>query len=234
MRIAIVQSNYIPWRGYFDLIRNVDLFVLFDSVQFTRRDWRNRNQIKTSNGKIWLTIPVLSKGRYLQPIDETLIDGHSWIDDHLQAIRLNYARAACFAAAFPPLAECYGTLRSEKRLSAVNERLLRHIADAMGIRTPFTRCTDLVPRGELLALDPNARLIALCRAAGANRYLSGPAARSYLDEGLFRTSGVAVEWADYSGYLDYTQRWGEFDGFVSAIDLLLNVGADAPRYLKNL
>jgi hypothetical protein len=81
-KVAILQSNYIPWKGYFDLIHMVDEFVLFDTAQYTRRDWRNRNVIKTRNGLLWLTIPVAVKGRYLQTIQQTEVSEPSWKEHH--------------------------------------------------------------------------------------------------------------------------------------------------------
>lgn len=105
-RIAILQSNYIPWKGYFDMIAAVDEFILYDDMQYTRRDWRNRNQIKTPQGVQWLTVPVRVKGKYDQTIRETEIDGIDWAGTHWKIIAQNYRRAPRFeevAAVFEPL-----------------------------------------------------------------------------------------------------------------------------------
>jgi hypothetical protein len=229
--VAIVQSNYIPWRGYFDIIRKSDIFITLDVVQYTRRDWRNRNIIKTSSGPQWLTIPVQVKGRYDQPIDNTAIDGGEWTEKHIQAISLNYRRAAAFNEIAPSL---FGALRksgAEKFLSPCNEHLLNTLCGLLGISTPICRAADLLPRSELLAMEATARLVQLCKAAGADCYLSGPAARDYLDVAAFESEGIAVAWMDYGGYPEYPQLWGEFSPAVSAIDLLLNCGAMAKDYL---
>lgn len=96
-KVAILQSNYIPWKGYFDLIGAVDEFILYDDMQYTRRDWRNRNQIKTPQGVQWLTVPVRVKGKYEQKIRDTEIDGSDWAVAHWKALVQNYARAPHFA-----------------------------------------------------------------------------------------------------------------------------------------
>lgn len=229
--IAIVQSNYLPWRGYFDLIRSADELILFDSVQYTKRDWRNRNVIKTPQGPQWITIPVEVKGKYLQPIDETRIADTGWAETHIRTIEANYRRAAGFADVAPWLFEIMRAAAAEPLLTQVNERLLRAIAERLQVRTPLRRCTDLLDRAEMARMDASTRLLALCQAAKAQRYLSGPAARDYLDESLFASAGIEVAWMDYGGYPDYPQLWGAFEARVSVVDLLLNVGDKAAAFL---
>jgi hypothetical protein len=227
--IAVSQSNYIPWKGYFDLIRGVDEFVLFDEVQYTRRDWRNRNRIKTAQGTIWLTVPVQTKGKYLQRIDETLIDDLSWGRTHWRALQHAYGRAPFFGA-------CRGTLEglylspSPPLLSEVNRQFLLAVNGLLGIRTPLTWSTDH-PRTQG---DPSLRLLEICLRRGADEYVSGPAARVYLDEEAFRRAGVRVRWMDYSGYPEYPQLYPPFDHAVSVLDLLFMQGPGAGRFLKGL
>jgi WbqC-like protein family len=230
--IAIVQSNYIPWRGYFDLIGLSDEFVILDNVQYTRRDWRNRNRIKTKDAAIWLTIPVRVAGRYLQTIEETEIADGLWVDKHLTTILHSYRRAAGFNQTSPWLIELFKEVARETRLTVVNERLLNAIARRLGIKTGIRRSTELLDRVEMKEMDPTARIIALCRAAGADRYLSGAAARAYLDPGPFEAAGIALEWMDYQGYIEYPQLWEPFDPTLSIIDLLMNVGDSAVNYMK--
>ena len=229
--IAIVQSNYLPWRGYFDLIRSVHELILFDSVQYTKRDWRNRNFIKTPRGPQWITVPVEVKGKYLQAIDETRIADTTWADTHIKTIEVNYRRAAGFADVGPWLFESIRAAAAEPLLTNVNERLLRAIAERLRLRARLRRCTDLIDRAEMARMDASTRLLALCRAAKAERYLSGPAARNYLDETIFAAAGIEVAWMDYSGYPAYPQLWGAFESRVSIIDLLLNVGDGAAAFL---
>lgn len=228
-RVAIVQSSYIPWKGYFDLIRAVDEFILLDDVQFTKRDWRSRNQIKTHQGLAWLTIPVRTKGRYLQLIQETEISDPRWGEDHWATISANYARAPFFKTYADTIAALYTARPGTECLSAVNHRFILGICQLLGIRTPIRWSTDYgAPAGK------NERLIELCRKAGATDYLSGQNARGYLDEAMFAAGGIRVQFADYCGYPEYPQPWPPFAHHVSILDLLFSTGPDATRFMKTL
>jgi hypothetical protein len=225
--VAIVQSCYIPWKGYFDMIGRADEFVLLDDAQFTKRDWRNRNLIKTPDGPLWLTIPVETKGRYHQRIDETAISDPGWRDRHWKSLVHSYAAARGFAEYRDAVEDLYrGT--SDRMLSGVNRRLLEGICALLGISTPLTRSSDYAIEG--VKTD---RLVNICTAAGATVYLSGPRARAYLDEVRFREVGIEVEYMDYSGYPEYPQPYPPFAHAVTILDLLFSTGADAPRYLKS-
>lgn len=230
--VVITQSNYFAWRGYFDLLRSADEVVLLESVQYTRRDWRNRNRIKTAQGPKWLTVPVEVSGRYLQAIDETRIASPRWAEDHRRAIEPAYRSAACYHDVAPWLFELLEAAASEALLSGLNARLVRAICDRLGIAARISRDSDLVERERLRGMEPNQRLLALAKALGATQYLSGPLARAYLDVEQFRAEGIDVAWMSYDGYPDYPQLWGAFDANLSIIDLLLNTGADAPRFLR--
>jgi len=225
-RVAIVQSNYIPWKGYFDLIGMVDEFILYDDVQYTRRDWRNRNLIKTPDGLRWLTIPVEVKGKYFQEIRETKIADKNWLQSHWSRLRQNYSTARYFQDCRQWIEPLYLSC-SEQFLSQVNVRFISAICAYLDIRTRISWSSDYDARG-----DRNERLIALCKKVDGAVYVSGPAARGYLDEDMFRRAGISVEWMDYSGYPEYPQLHGEFVHGVTVLDLLLNTGPDAQRYLK--
>jgi hypothetical protein len=225
-KIAIVQSNYIPWKGYFDLIRQVDEFVLFDDVQYTRRDWRNRNRIKTPNGLLWLTIPVEVKGKYYQAIRDTRIADPSWNGRHFESIAHNYSRAPFYRTYREALEELYRGCR-ETYLSLVNHRFITALCGLLGIRTKISWSSDYG-----LAEGKTERLVEVCRQAGATEYISGPAARCYLEPELFEKAGIRLSWMDYSGYREYPQGHGPFEHSVSVIDLLLNCGDQAPLYLE--
>jgi hypothetical protein len=227
-RVAIVQSCYIPWKGYFDLIRAADEFILLDDVQFTRRDWRSRNRIKTNHGTAWLTVPVHSKGRYLQPIREVTVSDAEWGARHWQTLRAQYARCPYFADYAPLLEPLYREPVSD-HLSLINHSLLTAICGALGITTPITWSTDYHPRE-----GRNERLIDLCRATGAGEYLSGPAAADYLDLDAFARADITVRFADYSGYPEYAQPSPPFDHFVTALDLLFCTGPHARDYMKDV
>jgi hypothetical protein len=225
--VAIVQSNYIPWKGYFDLINLVDEFILYDDRQFTRRDWRNRNMVKTAQGLRWLTIPVRVKGRFEQRIDETQISERDWADTHWKTITHAYAAAPFFKEYRDTFAAVYAS-SGEELLSAVNRRFLELICDKLGIGTPLRWSTDYPTTG-----DRTERLVNLCRLAGATEYLSGPAARAYIDAALFEAAGITLLYMDYTGYPEYPQLHGTFEHGVSAIDLLFNTGPEAPRFMKS-
>jgi hypothetical protein len=223
--VAILQSNYIPWKGYFDLMRSVDEFILYDDVQFTRRDWRNRNRLKSPEGVRWLTIPVKVKGRYVQRIDETEVSDPDWASRHWSTLVAWYGQTAYFKQYRPVIEELYLGAR-ECHLSLINRRFLEGLRDILGISTPLRWSTDYQGSGQ-----KTERLLSLCRAAGATRYLSGPAASAYLEEDRFRAEGIEVAWMSYDGYPEYPQLHPPFDHHVSVLDLIFNVGADAPRYI---
>lgn len=228
--VVILQSNYLPWRGYMDLIRKSDIFVVFDIVQYTKNDWRNRNRIKAANGPIWITIPVSASLSDATPIDHVRIADARWADKHIRSIRQAYAGAPFLKTEGEWLFNEIDQLRDETLLSAVNTSLLRRLARRLLIESPIVNCTELVPREELLAASPSQRLLDLCRIAGASRYLSGPAAKDYLDVDLFAAAGIDVEWMRYD-YPDYPQMHGPFLPGMSIVDLMLNTGTEAPSYL---
>lgn len=228
-RIAIVQSSYIPWKGYFDLVRAVDEFVLYDEVQFTKRDWRSRNQIKTANGLHWLTVPVEVKGKYHQSIREARIADPGWARSHFDSLRHAYARAPHFARYRERIEQAYEAAGAEQLLSDSNEILLRTVCELLGISTPITWSSEYEQRE-----GRSERLLSICLAAGATRYLSGPAARVYLDVPMFEAAGVGVDFADYGGYPEYPQLHGPFEHAVTALDLLFNTGDDAPKFMKQV
>lgn len=225
----ITQSNYIPWKGYFDAIEASDVFVLYDIAQYTRRDWRNRNRIKTAGGLKWLTIPVQVRGKYHQAIDETLVSDHSWAERHWKTIRHEYTRARCFGQFEELFADLFAEAGSIEKLTDINVLFLHRLCSVLGIDTEFRQAREfhLDP-----GLDSTARLVSLCKELGADRYLTGPAASSYLDEQAFRDAGVVVDWLDYSGYSQYSQLHGSFEHRVSIIDVMLNEGNQAPLFIK--
>ena len=224
-KIAILQSNYIPWKGYFDLIGSVDEFVLYDDMQYTKNDWRNRNLIKTPNGPAWLTIPVRQE-TLAQTIRETRIATPLWHKQHWKTISQNYAKAAHFKEYKDFFAELYRTA-TEEYLSEINRKFLLAINGLLGIATTI-RCSSEFT----LAPGKSERLLELCKTLGATTYLSGPAAGDYLDVALFTAAGIEVEWMDYRGYPEYTQLFPPFAHGVSIVDLLFNEGGNAPKFMK--
>lgn len=226
-KIAVVQSNYIPWKGYFDLINLADEFILFDDMQYTRRDWRNRNKIKTANGLIWLTIPVEVKGKYFQKINETVISDPNWNQAHWRSLTHHYARAPFFKEYASFFEELYLGC-TEQMLSQVNYRFLTAICGLLGINTSLSWSMQYeIPEGK------TERLVALCQQANASEYISGPSARGYIDEDMFAAAGITLTYIDYSGYPEYPQSYPPFEHGVSIVDLILHTGTDAPKYMRS-
>lgn len=227
MRAAISQSNYIPWKGYFDFINTVDVFVLYDDVQYTKRDWRNRNKIIMQNGPGWLSIPVEVKGKFDQKINETKISEKGWNEKHWNSIYHAYSKAPYWDEYKDIFEELYANATDEY-LSRINYKFLKAMNAIFGIKTELRWSSEFE-----LAEERTQRLIDICTDLGASTYVSGPAAKDYMDETPFNDKGIEVEWMDYSGYPQYPQLHGhDFEHGVSAIDLLFNVGPDAPKYMK--
>ncbi|HWG10797.1 MAG TPA: WbqC family protein [Rhodanobacteraceae bacterium] len=219
--IAILQSNYLPWKGYFDIIASVDEFVLYDSVQYTKNDWRNRNQVKTANGKAWLTVPVRHSTTD-QLIEETEIADKRCFRKHWNTIWQSYAKAKNRGYLEEHLQPILCMDDVPDLLSQMNARLIRSLCIMLGIRT-----TIIDSRAYDVAGDRNERLISICKRAGAERYVSGPSASSYLDVKAFEDAGVEIKWMDYRGYREYPQPYPPFDHQVSIVDLLACMGHDA-------
>lgn len=223
-KIAILQSNYIPWKGYFDLIAAVDEFILYDDVQFTKNDWRNRNKIKTPKGVEWITVPVGQEIRR-RIRDVELRDGH-WQEKHWKTLETNYRRARCFEEVAPAFEPIYRQKRYT-HLSVLNRDLIETVCACLGITTTIRNSWDYQ-----LTEGKTQRLVDFCIQAGGTEYVSGPAARDYLEERPFSENGIALTWFDYAGYPEYPQLWGKFEHGVSILDLLFNCGRDAARGMR--
>jgi WbqC-like protein len=229
-RVAILQSSYIPWKGYFDIINFVDEFILYDDRQYTKRDWRNRNRIKTAGGAQWLTIPVQVKGRYTQRIDEVIVSDQDWAVRHWRSITQSYSPAAHFKQYREEFEPLYTQVASSlARLSEINRVFISAICRILNIRTAITASTDY----SVSDADRTGNLVALCASAGATTYLSGPSARDYIDTRQFEAAGISVEYMDYSGYREYPQLHPPFEHAVSIVDLIFNVGPKAATFMKS-
>ncbi len=225
-KVAILQSNYIPWKGYFDMIAAVDEFILYDDMQYTRRDWRNRNQIKTPQGAQWLTVPVLVKGKYHQKIRETEIDGADWAAAHWKALVQNYKRTPHFESVAAWLEPIY-VGESFTHISELNRRLIEKVCAYLGINTKITNSWDYI-----LAEGKTERLAQLCRQAGGTEYVSGPAAKDYVEAQVFSDLNIKLTWFDYAGYPEYPQQWGDFIHGVTILDLLFNCGPHVHQFMR--
>lgn len=225
-RVAILQSNYIPWKGYFGLIDKVDEFILLDEVQFTKNDWRNRNRIKTRAGVQWMSIPVRHE-HLEQKISEVRVSDNRWSTRHWNTLAQNYARAQYFRRYAALVEEIYREAGTLERLSDVNRLFIGKLCALFALKTKITPCTDYRMEG-----DRVERLVNICRQAQARVYVSGPAAKEYLDEGKFAAQGIAVEWMNYAGYPEYDQLFLPFEHSVTILDLLFNAGADNKAYIR--
>ena len=224
-KIAILQSNYIPWKGYFDIIRMSDVFIIYDEVQYTKNDWRNRNRIKTPDGPLWLTIPV-KQNSLGQKINETKVSFENWNIKHWNSIKANYTKAPYFKLYEERFKELYLGMDTSL-LSEINLKFILAINEVLDVQTEIidSRTLNLVG-------DKNERLIQAVKKLNGTHYISGPAAKSYIDLEKFETESIQVEWVDYHEYREYSQLFGEFIHNVSVIDLIFNEGPNAHNFLK--
>ncbi|HDQ16304.1 MAG TPA: hypothetical protein ENN45_04525 [Bacteroidetes bacterium] len=224
-KIAILQSNYIPWKGYFDIINSADEFILYDTAQYTKNDWRNRNIIKTFQGKNWITIPV--KHSISQKINEIKIHDKKWNIKHWKTLSANYSNAKYFGY-YKELFENLYLNITETFLSKINYLFITEITKILNINTKISWSTDYIIEGER-----SEKLVNICKQAGANEYISGPTAKCYLNESLFEKENIKVTWFDYSDYPEYSQLFPPFEHGVSILDLIFNEGQNAPKFMKS-
>ena len=227
MRLAVLQSNYIPWKGYFDLMAAADLFIVYDSVQYTKNDWRNRNILVSKSGPVWLTIPINTAGRADQPINAATIGDPRWARKHWQTASQLLARRPSFHLFEQDWAQWFTEVAEMTHLHDINVYLLRKIADQLHISTPITDDSDYA----LTQDSPTGKLVQLCELVGASGYLTGPAGLNYLELDQFRSKGIGVDVIDYGHYPTYPQVSEEFRHGVSVLDLLANTGPEAPDHL---
>lgn len=227
MNVVILQPSYIPWRGYFDQIRRADLFIFYDDVQYDKHGWRNRNQIKTAQGRQWLTIPVHSKGATDGvAIKDVRIDwSKPWAKNHLKALTISYSKAPHFASYAPWLASVFE--RRDEFLADFTISLTIEIAREIGIaHTRFMRSS------EIPGIDgqKTERLIQILKHVGAAHYISGPSARDYIEPEKFAAAKITLEYIQYN-YPEYPQLYPPYDPFVTMLDLLFMTGPDALKYV---
>ncbi len=220
MQIVILQPGYLPWLGFFDQLRRCDCFVIYDDVQYTKRDWRSRNRIKTKQGELFLTVPVINSGRYKQLINEAEIDySQNWVHKHLSTITSAYKNAPFFDQYYPALAETLNV--KPKYLLELDINIIKLCANWLSIKTPLVFSSTLNVSG-----SSTERLVSICQKLNATHYLTGDAAQAYLDLSLFEQAGISVE---YHGYQHpyYQQLYPPFIPYMSVIDLIFNHGDDS-------
>ncbi len=226
MRIAILQPGYLPWLGFFDQELSVDLFVLYDDVQYDRRGWRNRNRVKTPDGSVWLTVPVIQKGKYEQIIRDVKIDNERpWRKKHLGTVEGFYKQAPYFNTLFPGFSELIDS--DWEYLWELDLALIKWINEKIGIETEIKLASELNITGQ-----KSERLLEICRKLGANEYYSGAAARHYLDLEIFRNAGIDVYFQEYV-HPKYPQLHGDFLSHMSVLDLMMIVLPESKRIIQS-
>lgn len=221
MKTAIIQSNYVPWIGYFNIISISDNFVFYDEMQYTKRDWRNRNYIKTPEGKKLLSIPVNTKGKYIEKINNITIADINWGEKHFKTLERNYKKSKYFEEVHSLLSEIYLD-KSLKYLSEINKRLIRKISDYLNLKTNFYNSSEYILSG-----GKNENLIKICKDLNTKTYISGPFGRNYIDDKKFNRQNINVQFFDYPVYPEYNQLWNsKFLPNLSIIDCLYNCGKE--------
>jgi len=229
MNVVILQPSYIPWRGYFDQIRRADLFIFYDDVQYDKHGWRNRNQIKTAQGKQWLTIPVHSHGVTDGiSIQDVRIDwSKPWAKNHLKALMFAYGKAPYFKKYLPLIDSFYS--RHDETLAEFTITTTEIITRTLGItHTRFMRSSEFTD----ISGQKTDRLIQILASVGASHYISGPSARDYIEKEKFDQAGITLEYINYD-YPSYQQLYGPFEPFVTILDLLFMTGERALEYIPD-
>ena len=222
MIVSVHQPQFLPWLGYFDKIQQSDCFVILDTVQFKKNEFQNRNKVKTSQGWQWLTVPV--DYRFPMRIDEVPINNQTnWRHKHVQTLLANYRRAPFYDDTMSVVQEMYD--REWNRLTELNTWCVVEMSRALRIETPirFARDFDLPE-------EPTGRLVRLCQDLGASCYLSGAGGKGYLDEGQFEEARIEIAYQEYH-HPTYPQQHGNFEPYMSVLDLLMNCGAGSREIL---
>ena len=224
MIVAVHQPQYLPWLGYFDKIDKADIFVLLDTVQFKKNEWQNRNKIKSAQGWQWLTVPVLYK--YPQSINEVIINSNvDWQRKHRQALVSNYKKAPYYHRVEEVLRDIFSS--SWEFISQLNIEVVKRLVKVTGIGTPLYIASEL---GEF-PQDPDERLVAITKYFGAGTYLAGIGGRGYMNLGTYTKNGIEVIFQDFKHPV-YHQLFGDFEPFMSVIDLIFNHGVNSLPILR--
>ena len=225
-KLIITQSNYIPWKGYFSAMREATHLVLYDDMQYTKRDWRNRNKLITPNGPKWLSIPIEVKGKYFQKINEAKVSDLEWGVKHWNFIESNYKKSPYFKEYKNYFKELYLNLPSEF-LSEINLAFIKRIITLLNINIEILSSKEFKLKG-----DKTEKLVNICKELNAKKYYTGPAAKNYMDKILFENNNIEIEYYNYSGYPEYKQQWNGFDHSVSILDMFFNLGPKTINYFN--
>jgi WbqC-like protein family. len=223
MLITIHQPQYLPWLGYIDKIDKADVLVILDNVQFKKNEWQNRNRIKTAQGCQWITVPVLY--RFPEKINEVRINNReNWGRKHLQALITNYSKSIYFDNYKDFFEDIFN--RSWERLVDINVAIIKFLISALDLKTKLVMASDLKLREE-----PTERLIDICKTLNGNKYLAGKDGNIYMNLELFEKEGIEVIFQDFKHPV-YNQLFGNFEPYMSAVDLLFNCGDNSLEILR--
>jgi len=224
MTLVILQPGYIPWLGFFDQMNKADLFVIYDDVQFDKHGWRNRNRIRTKDGWMWLSVPVLSSGKPL--LKDTMIENkHNWRKKHLASILQNYGKTPYFGEYFDKISNILS--RPHERLIDLDMALILLFKEILNIDTPSLLSSNLSTKGKA-----TQRIQGICKELGADEYLSGDAGSNYLDEKLFSENGIKLKYHNYD-HPKYRQLYSPFLPYLSVVDLIFNCGKESVSVLNS-
>ena len=225
-KVIITQSNYIPWKGYFTTMRKATHLVVYDDMQYTKRDWRNRNKIITPNGPNWLSIPVKVSGKFNQKINETEVSDINWGEEHWNLIQINYKNSPYFKEYGEHFKELYLNSKLDK-LTDINIMFLKRCMDLLDIKI------DVIDSREFeLVGDKTEKLVNVCKDLNAVEYFTGPAAKNYMDESLFEKENIKVSYYDLTNFPEYKQQWDGFEHGVSILDMFFNLGPNTIKYFN--
>ena len=225
----MLQPNYIPWKGVFDLINQVDVFVFYDDVQYTVKDWRNRNVIKTQHGDKWLSVPVVHKGKREQLICEAEINNtQDWQKDHYKTIKSSYLKAPFFEKYHYIIEEIY-LKNNWSKIGDLDVFATKLIAEALGIKVEWVRSSDLGYSGS----KEGEKVIKICKHLDCEHFINGPSSRGFMNEKLFEEAHIKLDYIDYS-YPEYKQLFPPFNHYVSVLDVLFNCGDNSREFIFNL
>ncbi len=229
MIISVHQPQYIPWLGYFDKIARSDAFVFLDNVQYKPREFQNRNKIRTKNGWLWLSVPVLSKGKARQVISGVMIDNElTWAKDHLLSLKTCYGRAKYFNRYFGFFEELYG--KPWDKLVKLNVEIIKYVLKELSIKTPIYFESDMG-----ITTAKTDRIVDICKELKADNYLSGSGGRNYIEEDKFSSSGIKLTYQEFVHPV-YDQQFmktkDDFIPYMSIVDLLFTEGPMSKEVLK--
>ncbi len=215
----------MPWPGFFHKWMLADVFVILDTVQYHKNEWQNRNRIKTAQGEQWVTVPVTY--RFPQTIREVGIAQGNWAKKHIASITQAYAKAPCFEQIWPPVLHILR--QAHTMLSPLNIALIQVLGTQLGCTAPLVLASSLPVQQE----DPSQRLIDICQHLQGDAYLSGAEGRNYLRQEAFAQAGLDL-WFQQVTPPVYPQLHGEFIPCLSVLDVLFNIGDDAPLLIREM